>query len=77
MIELGGDFKVFELNVGIERSKKMVGLSGACFSWGFSQRGILFQGLVIAFHVPPFFVECGDAVIREFGVVADQIEDAG
>ena len=65
MIELGLSLDQFELDVATQRAEEMVGLCGYGLGWRPFKRGILFERLVIRLHVPPFAVDCGQAVIGQ------------
>ena len=53
----------------------MIGLCGPGLGRRLLQCGSLLERFVITLHIPPFFVDCGDALIRQSGVAADKIEN--
>lgn len=56
MIEFGIAFEQFEFDVTAQSCKEMIGLSGHGLGEWLLQRSILFERLVIGFHVPSFLI---------------------
>src|SRR2546427_4291294 len=54
----------------------MVRLGRFRSGWGFLQRDVLFERLVITLHLPPSLVVCGEVVERTGGSTRTQIENA-
>ncbi len=75
MIGFGRNFEHLQFDIGAQRRKEMVALCGDGLGGRLGQRSILLERLMVGFHVPPFFVDCGNAVVSQVEITGDQIQD--
>ena len=76
MIQLGLHFQPLQFNKAAQGGKEMIGLGRDRLRGGLRQRNILFERLVITFHLPPFVVGRGQVVKRYGGLTGHQITHA-
>ncbi|MCC6300356.1 MAG: hypothetical protein IT314_13765 [Anaerolineales bacterium] len=69
VIEFGVAFEQFQFDIPAQGGEEMVGLGCDRLGRRLLQRSILFERLVIGFHIPSFLVECGDPVTVQGGIV--------
>ena len=76
MIQLGLPFQPLQFDKATQRGKEMIGLGRDGLGGRLGQRDILFERLVITFHLPPFVIGRGQVVKRQGGITGDQIANA-
>ena len=76
MVHLCFNFEHLQFDKAAQRGKEMVALCGFGLRWGFRQRDVLFQRLVVTLDSPAFLVACRDVVEGKCGITCNQIKNA-